>query len=138
MVEKAVNSRIVSITTSRVGSASVGAVIASSWIRKMEMTTSWIASTDTMTSNRTTIRSPPKPRIRGNTAWYSCVMLFATHQKLTTLSKRVALHSSSYPKYSSVSMSSNEQGLTIMAWATPRFKNRKSSRLLPNLRGKAA
>ena len=126
------------MTTSRVGSASVGAVIASSWMRKIEMTTSWIASTDTMTSNRTTSRSPPKPRIRGNTAWYNCVIEFATHQKLTTLSKRVALQSSSYPKYSSVSMSSNEQGLTIMAWATPLFKNRNNSRLLPNFNGKAA
>ena len=68
MVEKAVNSKIVSMTTSRVGSASVGAVIASSWIKKIEITTSWIASTETMTSSSTTRRSPPKPRIRGNTA----------------------------------------------------------------------
>ena len=126
------------MTTSRVGSASVGAVIASSWIRKTEMTTSWIASTETMTSSNTTSRSPPRPRIRGNTAWYNCVMLFATHQKLTTLSKRVALHNSSYPRYSSVSMRSNEQGLTIMAWATPLFKNRNNSRLLPNFNGRAA
>ena len=59
------------------------------------MTTSWIASTDTMTSSNTTNRSPPKPRIRGNTAWYNCVIEFATHQKLTTLSSRVALQSSS-------------------------------------------
>jgi len=96
-----------------------------------------MASTEIMTNNRTASRSPPMPRTRGSTAWYSCVSELATTRKEITLSMRAPLQACSWPAACRPSMRAIVSGLTTMAWATPRFRYLSSSREDPKVMGRA-